>query len=270
MEDMPVGPVTPRKDQVIDVVLVALGSSHEGLKALRDVLLADPRFSVLDGVVDLDPVWQILEAQPDFARDATQSAMCYVKGLEPRLGAQIRMPAALASMSPAERALHASRCPARREEIDRVLGAGDATRTTGAAPRLTSAPAPGEPPRLSRRNLIGIIAGVVAVASIVFTVYSVVSSLDGTPEFKTIDASEFAGDIPIGSARVWAGEVRAALVDPSWMGQPEERRRRQLESALQRLAPRNVRTLILEDDSQRTRASAQVFGKNRRVQIRFF
>jgi hypothetical protein len=268
MGKMPPAVPAVRKNQVIDVVLLALGSSHEGLKALRDVLGSDPRFSVLDGVVDLQPVWEVLEAQPDFAREATSAAMCYVKGLEARLGVQIKMPAALEALTPGERILHASKCPARREDVEKAL--------TKAAeispPSLDLAPVRvSDDPALRKRQIIGMAAAFITVASIIFSIYSVVASMEGKPDFKRIDAAEFAGDIPIGSARVWGGEVRAALVDPTWMRQPEERRRRQMEIALDRLATRQVKTLILEDDSQKTRATAQAYGRGtRKIQIRFF
>lgn len=259
----------PRKNQVIEVVLVALGSSHQGLNALRDVLGADPRFSVLDGVVDLQSVWQVLEAQPDFSREATSAAMCYVKGLEGRLGVQIRLPKSLETMTASEQAQEASHCPARREDIERVLTKIDATRATGPAP-TPKEEQPAEHPQTTKRRIVGIAAAGVAVLSVAFTVWSVASNVVHTPEFKRIDAADFAGDIPIGTAKIWAGEVHAALVDPSWLRQPEDRRRQQLESAMDRLAARQVQTLILEDEAEKPKASAQIFGRSRKIQIRFF
>jgi hypothetical protein len=267
MSNPRVAPAT--KNQVIELVIVALGSTHEGLKALRGVLASDPRLAVLDGAVDLEPVWTVLEAQPDFQREAATAAMCYVKGLEGRLGVQMRMPAALADLSAEERAEAARGCRARRENVDRLI---EGQAPPSRSPALTEATAALRPrsdaPR--RGRIISAVAGLVAVLSLAFVAYTVVSNLTGTPRYRTIDAAEFAGDIPIGSARAWGTEVRASLVDPAWMRQPEERRRRQLEIALDRLAQRSLTTLIVEDEGRRTRATAQLFGSSRRVQVRFY
>jgi hypothetical protein len=234
------------------------------------VLASDPRFSVLDRDVDLEPVWQVLEAQPDFSRESTASAMCFVKGLEPRLGLQIRLPGALESLTPGERASFSNRCPARKADIDKVLSGLDATRLTASNAVLCAVPERPPPTGGSRRLVIGIAAGIVAAASLLVVTHSVVTNIDKTPDFKRIDAAEFAGDIPIGAARVWGGEVRAALVAPTWMRQPAERRRRQLAAALDRLSSRQIRTLILQDDAMKTKATAQIFGSNRSIQVHFY
>jgi hypothetical protein len=75
-------PTSATKNQLIELVLVALGSSHGGLKALRGVLGSDPRLAVLGSAVELQPVWEVLEAQPDFSREAAVAALCFVKGHE--------------------------------------------------------------------------------------------------------------------------------------------------------------------------------------------
>ena len=261
------------KNQLIDLVLVALGSSHGGLKALRGVLGSDPRLAVLGSSVELQPVWEILEAQPDFSREAAISALCYVKGHEETLGIQIQLPAALGNLSPAERMAHAARCRPPREEVARIL-AGELRPigvTTETIRVLQQEKNEGFSfSQLSRRQLIALGSGIVAALSLILVIYSIASTMTKEPDFKRLDAAEFAGDIPIGAARMWGTEVRASLVDPSWLKQPEDRRRKQMELALDRLASRNMTTLIVEDESNRQRATAQTVGRSRKILVRFY
>jgi hypothetical protein len=260
-------PSSATKNQLIELVLLSLGSSHGGLKALRGVLGSDPRLAVLGSAVDLQPVWEVLEAQPDFSREAAIAALCFVKGHEERLGIQINMPAALEGLSPAERMIHANRCRPPRGEIEKILE-GELRPVSGAtAPVKALVP---DEPRFTRRAIFGMTAGAIAALSLVFVIYTIGSSLTGDPDFKRLDAAEFAGDIPIGEARTWGTEVRAQLVDPSWLKQPVERRRRQMELALDRLSARNKTTLIVEDDQRRQRATAQMIGRGRKIQVRFY
>ena len=75
------------------------------------------------------------------------------------------------------------------------------------------------------------------------------------------------------SARVWGSEVHVSLVESAWLRQPEERRRRQMEQALERLQSRpgpRITTLIVADDSRRPRASAQLSARGGRTQVRFY
>jgi len=261
-------PSSATKNQLIDLVLVALGSSHGGLKALRGVLGSDPRLAVLGSSVELQPVWEILEAQPDFSRDAAIAALCYVKGHEDTLGIQIRLPAALSGLSPSERTTHAAACRPPREEVARIL-AGELRPigVTTESIRSLQKPAARE---WSRRQLIGLGAAAVALLSTLLVVYSIASTMSSAPSFKRLDAAEFAGDIPIGAARMWGTEVRASLVDPTWLKQPEARRRKQMELALDRLSSRNLTTLIVEDESNRQRATAQMVGRSRKILVRFY
>jgi hypothetical protein len=43
-----------------------------------------------------------------------------------------------------------------------------------------------------------------------------------------------------------------------------------MELALDRLSARNKTTLIVEDDQRRQRATAQMIGRGRKIQVRFY
>ena len=262
------------KNQLIELVVLALGSSQMrdvGLKALRGVLASDPKFSVLDGAADLQPVWELLESQPDFQSGAAVSALCYVKALEGRLGISIKLPAALDELTPADRLTHASHCRPKREDIDRVVQGLEPARKPSAFP--VAPPMPTRTRNDKRRRVVGIVAAVVAAVSLGFVGVVIFDSVDSTPQFKNVDTAEFVGDLPVAAARVWGTEVRVSLVDSGWLKMPEERRRRQMEQALERLQNRpgaRIVTLIVEDDGRRTRATAQMASRGGKTQVKFY
>jgi hypothetical protein len=262
------------KNQLIELVVLALGASQMrdvGLKALRGVLASDPKFSVLDGAADLQPVWDLLESQPEFQKAAAVSALCYVKGLEGRLGISIKLPAQLDEISAADRLEQAQACRPRREDVERVVQGLEPARKPSALP-ATEAPVLVKPPNDKRRRVVGIVAAVVALASLGFVAAVVIDNVDTTPQFKNLDTAEFAGDLPVSSARVWGSEVRVSLVDMAWLKQPEDRRRKQLVQALERLQnrPTRIMTLIVEDESKRPRASVQLATRGGTAQVKFY
>lgn len=264
------------KNQLIELVVLALGASQMrdvGLKALRGVLASDPRFAVLDGAADLQPVWELLEGQPDFQKGAATSALCWVKGQEGRLGISIKLPAAVEELPPAEQLTQASLCRPKREDVERVIQGLEPLKKPSALGQSQPAPTIIKPRNEKRRQLVGIVAAVVAAASAVFIAVVLLNGAEGTPQFKNLDTAEFAGDLPVGAARVWGNEVHVSLVDAGWLKQPEERRRKQMEQALDRLQNRpgaRITTLIVEDESKKPRASAQQTARGGRTQVKFY
>lgn len=263
------------KNQLIELVVLALGASQMkdvGLGALRGVLGSDPRFSVLDGAADLQPVWELLESQPDFQKGAAVSALCWVKSQEPRLGISIKLPAALEDIPAAERITHASYCRPKREDVDRVIQGLEPLRKPSALPSAPPVAAP-KPANHKRRQMVGIVAGAIAAVSLAFVGVFVAKNVERKPDFKNVDAAEFAGDLPVTAAKVWGSEVHVSLVDAGWMKLPEDKRRRQMEQALERLQSRpgpRITTLIVEDDSRRPRASAQLAARSGKSQVKFY
>jgi hypothetical protein len=262
------------KNQLIELVVLALGASQlkdVGLNALRGVLGSDPKFAVLDGAADLQPVWDLLESQPNFQKAAAVSALCWVKSQEGRLGISLTLPAALAGISPGEMLANAGVCRPRREDVERVIQGVEPARKPSAAP--VEAPVVVATVKERRRRTVGMIAAGVALLSLGFLGYFIADNVEKKPEFKNLDTAEFAGDLPVTAARVWGSEVHVSLVESSWLRQPEERRRKQLEQALERLQARpgtRITTLIVADENRRQRASAQLSSRGGKAQIRFY
>ncbi len=261
----------PSKNTLVEVVVAALSTTRLrdiGLGALKGVLASDPRLSILDGAIDLQPVWDVLEAQPGFDAEIAGPPLCFVKTIEDKLGVEVRLPATLAALPAGEVRSVASRCRPPREEIERILGGGEPERRARTAPIAVEGPP--APPRPTGRLITTVLAAVVAAASLIFLVVYLAGNMQQTPSLRNLDPAEFSGDIPLAGARMWGTEVHATLADPAWMRQPEASRRKQLEQALDRLAARKLTTLIIEDESKRPRASVQLFGRPPRPFVRFY
>jgi hypothetical protein len=264
------------KNTIVELIILALAQSKLkdlGLQAMRGVLQSDARLAVLDGAVDLESVWELLEGQPDFEPGAALAPFCYLKSLEPRLMVTIKLPAKLGELSETEIIRNAGTCKPKREEVDRVItGEKDAPRArkAEAKPFPASMSSALEDDISPRKKILGIISAVVVLASIGIVGHAILGEMVGEPKFTKIEPGLFAGEIPVRSAQKWGGEVHASLSDASWLNQPEEKRRSQLERAVQRLADQKLGVLIIEDDSKRARATAQLFGKPPRVFVRFY
>ncbi len=260
------------KNVIVELVLLGLAKSKlkdTGLEAMRGVLLGDARLAVLDGAVDLQAVWDLLEAQPGWEPAAALGPLCFVKGLESRLQITVKLPAAMARLSEAEIAKHGAACRPKGEDVDRAISGARPERRR----RLDNTaplPMPRDGVMPQWKKALGIGAAIVTLASLAFLAHVIIGEIAGGPKFTGIDAAEFAGDIPLRSAEKWGNEVHALLVDPSWLKQPEAKRREQLERALQRLADRQLSVLVIEDENKRTRVTAQMFGRPPRVFVRFY
>jgi len=270
------------KQTVIELLVLAFGATElkeMGLDALRAVLRSDPRLAVLDGALELEPVWEILSSQEDFRRAPATDAICYVKALEPRLGIRLGLPAALAELSEIDVAHHAERCKPKREDVDKIIAAPtvEDVLTSGAAPRGKRetkpvwAPAAKNKKRLQiPREWIMRVAVLVLVGSFGWTGLYVAMNTGGSPSFKPIDPA-FAAGIPVKNPSLWAAEVHATLNDANWMSRPSEERTQALAQAVVKLHAQNpdVRAFVLKDSTQKVRASAQWVEKGPPV-VRFY
>jgi hypothetical protein len=283
-------PRATSKGTVLEVVMLALGHSRlreMGLDAMRAVLKSDPRLAVLDGAFSLQPVWDLLESQDGFDVEAAKPPFCFIKSLEGRLGVGVSLPAALAGLSAKDSARLAALCPARREDVERILAnplydevassgllspqERDREKEKEREKEESTAWAPGKRKRRRvPRAAVGTVAGLVVLAAAAFLTVYLINNRDHTPKFTRIDPAEFAGDIPLGSAEMWAAEVHARLSDPTWLTRPEPARRAALIAALERLSARHLDTLIIEDDAKQMKASAQYVGKPPIPSIRFY
>jgi hypothetical protein len=226
------------KNTIVELMLLALAQSplkDLGLDAMRGVLASDPRLAVLDGAVDLEPIWELLEGQP------------------------------------------AGQCRPTRENIDRAIE-GAALKESAPRPKakydqttpLYRPVSSVHDELTTKRKVLAVISAAVVLASLVIVGYTLFSETASEPRYTKIDTALFAGDIPLRSAEKWGGEVHAALADPTWLKQPDDKRRKQLETAMQRLADQQLGVLIIEDDAKKARAVGQMFGKPPKVYVKFY
>jgi hypothetical protein len=268
------------KNTIVELMLLGLAQSplkDLGLDAMRGVLASDPRLAVLDGSVDVETVWELLEGQPDFNADAAVAPFCFLKSLEPRLQIIIRLPKKLANLTETEIIKYAGQCRPTRENVDRVI---ERAALKESAPRpkakydqttplFRPLPSLQEDLTLKKKILAGVSA-VVVLASVIIVGYTLFSEMASEPKYTRIDTALFAGEIPLRSAEKWGGEVHASLSDANWLRQPEDKKRKQIETALQRLGDQQLSVLIIEDDAKKARAVGQVFGKPPKVYVRFY
>ena len=269
------------KQTVIELLVVALGATElkeMGLDALRAVLRSDPSLAVLDGALDLEPVWEILSAQDDFRPAPATEAICYVKALEPRLGIRLGLPATLAELAEVDIMHQAERCKPKREEVDKII----ATPTVEEV--LTSAQlrpgkrgkktawTPTAPKKSIRipREWIMRVSVVLLAASVLWTGLYLVMNTSSSPSFKPIDPS-FAAGIPIKDPALWATEVHTTLSDATWLSRPPEERKQALAQAMVKLHAQHptARALVVKDSGHKVRASAQWMDKGPPV-VRFY
>jgi hypothetical protein len=265
------------KNTIVELILLALGDSKlrdMGLGAMRGVLQSDPRLAVLDGSVDLQSVWELLEGQPGFEPQAALGPFCFLKTLEPRLQVTIQLPPPLRGLSDTEITRNAGTCRPDREEVERAIkGEIDSGRARPVKPE--SGPSWTVPPALEyeltpRKKILALVSLVVVVVSVAFVAWTIMGNIASEPKFRQLDTALFAGDIPLRSAQTWGSEVHATLADPAWLKEPEDKRKKQLEGALGRLADQQVSVLIIEDDARRTRATAQWFGRPPKLFVKFY
>lgn len=271
----PAAPKSTTKNVIVELVLLGLAQSKlkdTGLGAMRGVLLSDARLAVLDGAVDLQCVWDLLEGQPGWDAEAALGPLCFVKALETRLAVTVKLPAPMSGLSPEEISRRAAGCRPKREDVDRAIsGEIPEKKKKGLAEFTAPVAMPGTAPRTPQwKKVMAVLAAAATLVSLVVLIHLAISELGGSPTLTPLDTTDFAGDIPLKSAERWGTEVHAVLGDPSWMRQPEPKRRAQLERAMSRLAARQYGTLVITDDAKRTRATAQMFGRPPKVFIRFY
>jgi hypothetical protein len=96
----------------------------------------------------LQPVWDQFAGKPGFDAKVAACPMCWLKTLEPRLGASVELPTGLAGLKASEVATQAAKFFVKREDVDRLLGEAPAnlpTRSTTPLPGSVRTAAAGEP-----------------------------------------------------------------------------------------------------------------------------
>jgi hypothetical protein len=279
----------------IDALVLAFShsraSSLVGTDALRTVLSGQYRELVKGGTFYLDEVWGLLESQPGFDPALVKPPLCRFKLWSDELGLEVALPAAMGRLEPLEIRSLAEQCRVPGGDLDRVLGRGrhadaeagaqkkakaaaskPARAKAGAAPPrrpAPAAPAPGRSRGAKRsRPVLLAVAAVVAVAG--FTVAGVFAY----KELRSVPWQEvstgFSGGIPLTRAERSGFDVAATLADEAWLKTPIERRRQQLEEAVEKLRREGVRNLLVRDKKGTVRATAQSYGRPPKVKVRFY
>jgi hypothetical protein len=271
-------PARASKQRILDLLTLALGATplrEMGVDAIRSVLGANPRIAVLDGAFDLEPVWDLLASQEGFDPEVAKPPFALLKSLEGRLGVQMKLPLAMAALTPPEITRFAGVSAVRREEIDKIVAAVTVESLEVAPRPHTSKPVaqdfapasvdPGSPRR--RRKTIFAAAVAIAAVSVVWVGVFLFSQGTSDPTWKALGSGEL-GTLPVADAKRWNTEVRATLTDPAWLKRPEPDRRQEMTKAFATLSRDGVAALVLVDSEDRVRASAQQ-GKSGTV-VKFY
>lgn len=277
----------------IDALVLAFShsraSSLVGTDALRTVLTGQYRELVKGGTFYLDEVWGLLESQPGFDPALVKPPLCRFKLWSDELGLEVALPAAMGRLEPLEIRSLAEQCRVPPGDLDRVLGRGrhadaeavaqnkakaaaskPARAKASAAPTRRPAPAAPARPRRGKRSrpVLLAVAALVAVAG--FTVAGVFAYM----ELRSVPWQEvstgFSGGIPLTRAERSGFDVAATLADEAWLKTPIERRRQQLEEAVEKLRREGVRNLLVRDKKGTVRATAQSYGRPPKVKVRFY
>jgi hypothetical protein len=273
--------IVASKQTVIELLVVALGATElkeMGLDALRAVLRSDPRLAVLDGALDLEPVWEILSAQDDFHPAPATEAICYVKALEPRLGIRLGLPATLADLADVDIMHQAERCKPKREEVDKIIATPTVEEVLTSVQRRRgkrdkkTAWAPTAPKKSLRipREWIMRVSVLLLAGSVLWIGLYLLMNTSSSPSFKPIDPG-FAAGIPVKDPALWATEVHTTLSDATWLSRPPEERKQALAQAMVKLHAQHptARALVVKDSAHKVRASAQWMDQGPPV-VRFY
>ena len=276
----------------IDALVLAFShsraSSLVGTDALRTVLTGQYRELVKGGTFYLDEVWGLLESQPGFDPALVKPPLCRFKLWSEDLGVEVALPAAMGRLDPLEIRSLAEQCRVPGGDLDRVLGRGRHADAEAAAQTKTKAKAKAvsKPTRASRPDAATAVSPgrsrgakrsrpvLLAVAVLVAVAGFTVAGVFAFKELRSVPWQEvstgFAGGIPLTRAERSGFDVAATLADEAWLKTPIERRRQQLEEAVEKLRRDGVRNLLIRDKKGTVRASAQSYGRPPKVKVRFY
>ena len=254
------GPASKRV--IIDAIVLAFSKSD-----VRDVVGTDALRMVLEGrylemlktpgVLNLQPVWDLLLTQPGVTADQVKPAFSRIKQWENRLNMPIVLPKDLESMTSVERDRLAQKCKVPDEELARVLN-------TGAAPqaRAKSAPAVAAAPQLSgpikettepsqNRKMIAYALFAIGVIGAGVSTYWAL----GGAKIAAVTPAQISSEIPLKGAQRSGETVGAVLSDTgAWMAHSETDRKRMLMQALEKTQALGAAKFVLMDEK------GQVFG----------
>ena len=258
------GPASKRT--VIDVIVLAFSKSD-----VRDAVGTDALKMVLEGrylemvktpgVLNLQPVWDLLLSQQGVTADAITPVFCRIKQWENRLSMPITLPKDVEPMTSVERDRLAQRIKVPDEELARVLNPGAAH-----APRPASAPVSATPQRTGPikdvsdapspvRKMIAYGLFALGIIGAGFSTYWAFSG----DKVQALKPAQLSTEIPLKDARRSGETIGAVLSDSgAWMSHSEADRKRMLMQALEKTQSLGVARFVLMDDKGKVYGHAQV------------
>jgi curved DNA-binding protein CbpA len=247
---------------VIEAVVLAFSSSR-----LRDLVGTDALRSVLEaryiqmvgtpGQLDLEPLWEILTAQPGFVPALAIPPLARIKLWESRLSVTVMLPRGVGELSLLERDRQAAECRVSEEALTRAIEAQAPSAPTPRAPLgAAGSVVVTATETVAARKRRGL-ATYLLLATVLMAVGSGLYTFGGS-QVRSLSPSDLSQEIPAVEARQSGAVIGLVLGDDAWISRPEPERRRQLEQALARARAQTASGIIIMDHEGRIRASASL------------
>jgi hypothetical protein len=215
----------------------------------------------VQGVLNLQPVYDLLLKQPGVQPDQATPAFCRIKQWENRLNIPIEMPRELGELTIIERDRHAQKCKVPDQELARILNpnAAPAPKPREAVPVPTPAQrsaaimAQAAPSQLRRTiAYVGFAVGILAASGSIWWAV-------GGAKIETITPAQISTDIPLKVAKRSGDTIGAVLADtPAWMARSRPERMRLLTQAFEKSQALGAERFVLMDEQGRVFGHAQV------------
>ncbi len=265
---------TPNRESVLESITVVFANSKlkdvVGTDALKSVLSGQYRDLVTSNTLHLQLVWDLLADQPDFVEDDAIAPFAVLKTWEEDLGVKVELPQPLAQYTATDFVAHASHCQVSKAQKARAINPDRARAKARKTMETLEGTATGsrsldEPS--TRKPALEALLGLVAVLGLAYGGYTLYQTMGG-PQFKSVEKSEIAGDLPIEKAKQLGDEMNLLIGEASWYELPPETRKAALITALEGLQNREIKSLIVQDSSGSVRASAQWVGSHATISVR--
>jgi hypothetical protein len=258
------GPASKRV--IIDAIVLAFSKSD-----VRDVVGTDALKMVLEGrylemvktpgVLNLQPVWDLLLTQPGVSADQVKPAFARIKLWENRLHVPIVLPKDLDTLTSVERDRLAQKCRASDEELARILnpgaGAGAARpreAPVASAPHL-SGPIKDTPQPSSTRKTIAYALFAIGIIGAGFSTYWAL----GGSKIDSLTPAQVSTEIPLKGAKRSGETIGAVLADTgAWMAHSESDRKRMLVQAMEKTQALGAARVVLMDEKGQVYGQAQL------------
>jgi hypothetical protein len=255
MSETPTVAKAPSKRTIVEAIVLAFSKSD-----VREVVGTDALKTVLDaryvemvrtpGLLQLQPVYDLLASQPGFRPELAAAPFCRVKLWEHRLRIPVELPRELSGLTSLDLDRQAQRCRVPDEDLARLLhqdGAPAARpREQAAAGAPHVAPTPGASAGPSPRRRV--IAYLLFALGMLGAGGSTWWALAGG-RVETLSPAQISTDIGLKAVRRSGSTIGAVLADTSaWMSHAPAERQRLLMHAFENVQAIGAARLVLMDD----------------------